>query len=222
MLENDSSPYAIGKRLRFLRNMAGLKRKALADMAQVTPTSISLWEHGKASGIMTPRSMSKILEALKNTGIKSSEHWLRTGIGEDPLLLPKSDKDEKPFVIQEEQEEKLSIKLATSISEEIKLFTSLSHLAVILKIDRASFFPLLEKGDWVGGIWQPATTLKEEKICIIKLNEQLQVAYLKKRNDGNIDVCTEFTKLPAHDDNLSESFNPVFLEIIAPIIRIWR
>lgn len=181
MLENDLSVTAVGKRLRYLRLLAGLSRGSLAKAAQVTETSISYWEHGK-TGLISERSINKLLTAFKNAGIESSEHWLRTGL--TPLNTISTG-------------ENIAQKLLISLGEEIKIFTSLTPLTIVTKIEDSSLLPLFEQGDIVGGIWQTNDSLMHEKFCIVNLDNRLQVRLVKK----------ETFEKPTD---------------VAPIIRLWR
>ncbi len=226
MHENDDSQLAIGKRLRHLRKMAGLKLRILAELADVTTTSISLWEHGKSSGVITSKSMGKILQGLNKSGVTATELWLRKGLGEAPKKISREESPhlQRPEVahkeITEREHNSTLLKLATSKSNEIIHFTSLIEYAVATKLNHSGFTPLLEKDDIVGGVWQPATSFIGGKLCIAKINDLLQVVYLiKGSQEGLFDII--YT-LPPQEIATTEGNKDVLLKTIAPIIRIWR
>lgn len=217
MLEGDDSATAVGKRLRRLRQMAGLSREGLAQEAEVGKSSITFWEHAKAKNPMTPRSRAKILGVIRAKGIDCNERWLLTGLGIPPRPSVTSLSSEQTA----SGSQPITQKLISVLDEEIKLFTSISEFAVIIKIDHASMSPILEKGDIVGGIWQSASTLVGEKICIIEVAGKLQIRKVKRSTQENhfsaayiqYDPTLEYD--PFVIDNLP-------LIRIAPIIRVWR
>lgn len=222
MLENDNSRVAIGRRLAYLRKMARLKRDELAKLADVTGTSISLWENAKSSGPMSVRSMQKILGAFKKSGISATEEWLKGGIGDvpqkiiAPILVEKtSDLD---LLTENHLEKDTLLKLAANLSEEIQKFTSVSPLSAITKMDHNHFSPFLEKGDFVGGVWQSSSALKESKICIIQLENSLSVGYVEKSKKNNLFNI----KYNLNDSYNTEGMNNITLKNVAPILRIWK
>jgi transcriptional regulator with XRE-family HTH domain len=222
MLENDNSRVAIGKRLAHLRKMAKLKRDELAKLADVTGTSISLWENAKSSGPMSVRSMQKILGAFKKSGILATEEWLKGGIGDMPqkIIAPILIENASDFdhLTENHLERDTLLKLAANLSEEIQKFTSISHLSAITKIDHNHFAPFLEKGDFVGGVWQPSTALKEPKVCIVLLENGLNVGYVEKSKKDNLFNI----KYNLNDPHHISGINNVILKNIAPILRIWK
>lgn len=226
MFDNHSSPAAIGRRLKILRNAAKLTISELGALAGISNPSISYWENGQINNPIKSKSMAKLLEAFKKSGIEVDEKWLRTGSGDLPIAqnqvlegvmhppLP------SPLTLQPTLSaasnlatQDSSTQLATILSEEIKLFASLEQ-AVITKIDHSRLSPYLDKGDWVGGIWQSATRSIEEQICIFFWNEQLHVACLKTTSKA-----FHFDVFYSKDDNAIQN---LFLEKIAPVIRVWR
>jgi transcriptional regulator with XRE-family HTH domain len=224
MRENDASAKAQGERLRYLRVMAGLKREELAKMAGVGKTSISVWEHATAdTSLMSMRSRTKLLKAIQEAGVTCTERWLRTGSGTVPKLI----KDDEPLILQSppvkkqfQDEPDLSTRLVMQLSEEIKFFTSLGERTVVTKIDTSYLSPALEVGDIVGGLWQPSHALETGKICILKLQDKLQVRYVKP---GSQPGLFHISYLP-NSAQPTEVFEiqDVFIERVAPVIRVWR
>lgn len=228
MTETNNSPIAIGKRLKALRIIAKLKRVDLATMANVSKPSITYWEHGQINSPIKSKSMAKMLGAFKKAGIIITERWLRTGEGELPTyedgtavvfkeeLLPfiAGHKETAPALKRTD----IATNLATIFSEEIKLFAALEQ-AVMLKVEHNGLAPYIEKGDLVGGIWQPGLNVTREKVCIFSINNQLQVGCIKKRTEENLfDLI--YTN-PAHGITGSTT-SSLFLEEVAPVLRVWR
>lgn len=233
MLENDDSVAAQGKRLKYLRKkIARMNTTALSEEADVGRTSISLWEGGKTENPMTPTSRSKLLSAFKKRGIEVTERWLVEGVGDAPKVVNQSSALEKtPTYINEKAEknpstnihlevEKLKFKLAANISSEIVQFTSLTESTVITKVGHSGFAPLLKPGTLVGGLWQSSALLLEEEICIIKLNDQLQVAHVRKGiKEGSFDISYNWIET---QEPYVPAIKNFFLEMVAPIVRVWR
>jgi transcriptional regulator with XRE-family HTH domain len=218
MLENDESAIAVGKRLKRLRLMAGLSRDDLAQEADVGVTSISYWEHAKPdSNPMKPRNVAKILGAIRRRGVDCTERWLLTGAGLPPRLLS----GQQVSLIEDDQTpESSTVQLLSSLDNELRLFTSSNPLAVIGSIESSSMLPALESGDIVGGIWQPTNNLTVEKICLVIVNDKLQVRRVKKGSKNGLFNLSFLV----YDPNESEPFElkDFPLEKIAPVIRIWR
>lgn len=211
---------AIGHRLRLLRNLAGLKREDLANLSKVSKASISYWEHGRINSPIKSKSMAKVLAAFKEAGVEVKERWLRDGTGEPPkykgqtILFNDGQIPVTPEFSNTDnnQQEDLTTQLANLLSDEIKLFTELQQ-AVIAKIDHDEFSPLLHRGDMVGGVWQDSSTLHEETLCIIKLNNKLTVRCVAPGTEQGLFDITY---------NKKEKLSDCALEKLAPIIRVWR
>jgi transcriptional regulator with XRE-family HTH domain len=201
MTETNDPPVIIGKRLRILRRLAGLTIAEFAALADVSSPSVSYWENGQINSPIKPKSMVRVLNGLSKVGIDVSERWLRRGEGSLPtyqgemIVVPQHENGPEPAP---DQIVDVSTQLAAILADEIKLFTSVSH-AVITKVDHDALSPFLAHGDLVGGIWQPASNLTEETVCIFRLNNKLQVHCLKP-----------------------DSADITALEKIAPVLRVWR
>ena len=81
-------------RLIKLREIAGLSKKALADLSGVNPTTLTHWERltGRTYGI-TDRAARQIIEVFIRQGIECSYEWLVFGEGSPPHQL---EQDSKP------------------------------------------------------------------------------------------------------------------------------
>lgn len=217
-IESDESAVAVGKRLKLLRVMAGLSRLSLAQLAGVSKTSISYWEHGTYRSI-SPRSLKKILEAAKEKGVICSESWLISGVGEPPKPL-------QSLVTSSQTNIETNLTL-DSLSQNPEITEFLSHHSsqgktVILKVEHNGMSPFFEQGDILGGVFIPTKklTLPNEAICIVKINGKLDVRKIRKGSTSNNFNLSYF----AYDKNLSAPFEliDIPLESAAPIIRMWR
>lgn len=224
MLEGDDSPIAIGKRLRWLRRMAGFSRGELAEKAKVGESSITYWERAKSPNSMTPRSMEKVLNAVKTKRLECDERWLLTGLGLPPSIVAPARTSylsdlEQPIYLRDNQA--VLSKLISILDEELKRFTSISELAVITKIDDACMSPIFETGDIVGGLWQASSTLSGEKFCIIELDGKLQVRKVKPAAQEGLFHVTYMQHEVAGKKEAFE-ITSLPLKRVAPIIRVWR
>lgn len=219
LYKNDSSAKAMGARLRYVRKLAHLKRKDLAQRASVGETTISYWEHATfGSSKMTNRSMEKILKAVREAGVECSDRWLREGSGAPPQLMTR--KPSIPNLMGLSEEHDLITRLISNLNEEVKLFASLSSAIVVSKVDIPYMLPAFEEGDIVGGLWQSSANLKTERMCIVHINDELQIRRVKPGSQPGLFSLSYLNYAP----NQIEPFEikDVPLEKVAPIIRVWR
>ncbi|HEX4044228.1 MAG TPA: helix-turn-helix transcriptional regulator [Gammaproteobacteria bacterium] len=212
---------AMGQRLAQMREMVRLKRYELAKLADVDTSSISLWEHGRIPTGMTQKSIKKILDAFKKAGLEASIEWFQSGKGAGPKLINpflvdfnQANISETPHTLNEDL-----IKLATNLSDEIINFSSLTHLAVVTKLEHGGFAPYIKKGSFVGGVWQPSSSLKEEEICIFKIEDKLNVGLIMRNKEEEL---FNISYALISSNNATEKLSNIKLDTIAPVIRIWR
>lgn len=212
----DESPVAKGQRLKRLRQLAGLQTNELATLAKVSVQSISYWENAALSTGFTKQSAVKIVNAVTPKSVVTTVEWLLYGLGDPPYVIPpgyqishESPKTESSEAIQKED-----------IKREIELFRSSHSASIIHNIDHALMVPVFETGDWVGGIWQSSESLAQEKICIVEINNIIQVRKIKPGSktgffDASYLVLDSNSPLPC-------DIRDIPLKTIAPIIRVWR
>lgn len=83
-----SNADARGKRLKSLRMMTGLSRKALEEQYSISASTIQSWEDAKAGGL-TEKGAKRVITVFKREGIRCSIDWLLFGIGFPPQLSNK-------------------------------------------------------------------------------------------------------------------------------------
>lgn len=228
MLENDTSAIAVGKRLRYIRQMANLSREDLAQTANVGKTSISYWEHAtNETSTMTPRSMAKVMKSIRSAGVICTERWLRNGTGPGPRLIHEL-KTISPMLIELLPKEifpvgmdkNISATLSEAVRDEVTHFIALDPSAIVMQVDTTDMCPVFEKDDLIGGVWQPAHTLKTEKSCILFLENSLQIRRVKPGEKDNTFHLHHLTA-DGKPEGLFE-IKDVILDKIAPITRLWR
>ncbi len=214
----DGSAIARGKRLKRIRQLAGLTRDALAAQAGVSKATFSYWENASLSSL-SDKGAEKVVRALAKQGIVCSLEWLLLGIGNSPqikdlmLELPDSDLSatgsaSTPMV-------------KDNLRAEIDLFQSLNADSIITTLVNAAMSPILATGDIVGGVWQPPSSLIDtDKLYIVSFNQQLQVRKVKRTAEAGLFDLSYISYL----SDLTEPFEikAVKLSKLAPIIRIWR
>ncbi len=220
MLENDDSLVSVGKRLSVLRTMAGWSREGLSTAAKVSAQSISYWENANG-GVVSAKSMEKLISAFLSKGIICDEEWIRKGTGDGPLQL-KQGKSSRKLLTQSTNEFG-----NTEINEEIALFLALEkeknqYETVITKMENNTMTPVFEKEDVLGGVLVPAHTvnLTKEQLCIIKFEDKIDVRRVKRGIIPSTFNLSYFSYDPTCD--LQLEMNNVHLEKLAPIIRVWR
>ncbi len=82
-IEGLSSPKARGKRLKFVRKLAGLSRKQLEKKYGISANTVQSWEVAKKGGL-TERGAHRILAVIQKEGINCSIEWLLYGTGAPP------------------------------------------------------------------------------------------------------------------------------------------
>jgi len=216
MIENDGSLEAIGKRLKVLRALSGLNRGSFSAVTGVSKTSISYWEHGRGN-LMQQQSAEKILKALAARGLKCTLAWLMTGSGGAPQALHRSPRKTTLHAF--------NIDIDTlKFGHEIYSFLSTQDpdRTIILQVKNNALVPIAEKNDILGGIFYPANkvNLAREKICIVKINDALDIRRVRKGTSANKFHLSYLS----YDERCHLPFEmaDVELEEIAPVIRLWR
>ena len=77
------------KRLRKLRAMAGLTRKAMTEKYQIPPGTLQNWEMPRFGGL-SERGAHQVIQALTLEGVYARFEWLMMGVGNAPMFAPGS------------------------------------------------------------------------------------------------------------------------------------
>jgi HTH-type transcriptional regulator, cell division transcriptional repressor len=171
ILDQKSTPEARGKRLKSLRMMAGLSRKALEDKYDVSASTMQSWEDAKAGGL-TEKGSKRAIEVFRQEGIRCTVDWLLFGIGLPPQL------SDKLFQQQIQLQEAIDDRTAmvddrTRIVKELLAFRQHNPDAVEFIVPDDGMMPLYHKGDYVAGKrrYNEAITNVVGMDCIIETKE---------------------------------------------------
>lgn len=170
ILDQKSTPEARGKRLKSLRMMAGLSRKALEDKYVLSASTMQSWEDAKAGGL-TEKGAKRAIDVFRQEGIRCAVEWLLYGIGLPPQL------SDKLFQHQVQEEEgsdtKGIINEERAIVNELLAFRQHNPDAVEFIVADDGMSPFYAKGDYVAGK-RRYTDMIEHLIgldCIIETKE---------------------------------------------------
>jgi transcriptional regulator with XRE-family HTH domain len=142
-----TSPEARGKRLKSLRKMADLSRKALTIKHQISASTIQAWEEGKAGGLTT-KGAQRIVNALREEGVYCTVEWLIHGQGHAPYLA------ERVFIGAAESAMPNYQATAESeiVSRELLTFRQLNHDVADLVVSDDGMYPFYQVGDVIAGV----------------------------------------------------------------------
>ena len=151
-------------RLRKIRAMAGLTRKAVAEKYQIPPGTLQNWEVPRFGGL-TERGAQKIIRCMAIEGVYASVEWLMLGVGAAPTLAS-----------QPAGTRLLGKKLAgqKKVDQEIEYFKKLHKKSVVYHLKDQSMQPQYQAGDVFVGVSRVAP--KEIKalanrLCILQIDE---------------------------------------------------
>lgn len=148
ILDQKSTPEARGKRLKSLRMMAGLSRKALEDKYSVSASTMQSWEDAKAGGL-TEKGAKRAIDVFRQEGIRCAVDWLLYGIGLPPQLGDKL--FQQQIHLQAMLEDRIEITEERAIVNELLAFRQHNPDAVEFIMPDDGMAPLYKKGDYVAG-----------------------------------------------------------------------
>lgn len=86
ILDEKSTPEARAKRLRRVRNLANLSRKALCEDGLINVNTLKGWELGRYGGLPKDGA-EKIIQRIAREGVHCTLDWLLHEIGPGPRLI---------------------------------------------------------------------------------------------------------------------------------------
>ncbi len=177
-----SSSQSRGKRLKSLRTLADLSRKALEKKYQISASTIQSWEDGKAGGL-TEKGALRVTSALRNDGVQCSTEWLLYGAGMGPQLTEKM-----PLHFAEAAENYQLVAEDRNLDDyaiiqELQVFRRSNQNTIDMIVLDDAMAPYYNFGDYVGGKRRSQTELEEliGQDCIVEMaNGEILLRRLKK------------------------------------------
>lgn len=183
-IKNDQTN--IGRRIKMVRNLAGISRKDLENKHGISMHTLQSWELGRNP--ITEKVASKLVEIFHSNGVNCSTQWLLNGEGKSPSLLdshftpyPTIEKDIAPLFTQE-----------NIIQKEIEFFKTNNHNAVVIMVTDDAMEPIYANGDFVGGIQYMDTPQINQCVghdCIVETSEGIFFRRLLQRKNGFALAC---------------------------------
>ena len=146
-----SHPEARGKRLKSLRMMTGLTRKAMQEKYDLSAGTLQGWEDGRYGGL-TRKGAERILSAIIGEGVHCNLDWLLFGTGIGPHMMdtvgcnPSDDSGKytnNPNNVP-------SVEIA-SIMDELLHFRKRNPGVIDMMIGDDGMYPHYQIGDFVAG-----------------------------------------------------------------------
>ncbi len=143
-----SRPQARGRRLKSLRKMADLSRKAMTVKHEISASTIQAWEEGKSGGLTT-KGAQRVIAALKDEGVFCTLEWLLHGEGQSPYVT------QKAFLGARETPSEflntVTLSDADIIAKELNVFRTLNDDVLDMLVYDDGMCPHYQPGDTVGG-----------------------------------------------------------------------
>lgn len=204
----DASAEARGERLRKIRNLANLSRKEICDSEDLNLNTYKGWELARFGGLPVDGA-SRVTQRVAKENVICSVEWLLYGIGQEPYLLPHSNKFN-------------TLDSNTLILKEILVFQSFYPDATFTEIQDDALVPLYMPGDYVAGIKVYGNNISNviNQPCIIGLkNGDVLVRHLRLGQNHN-----QFQLVASNINSTSINIYSVESELkfAAPIIRHYK
>lgn len=210
---DDDSAIARGMRLRRLRTIAKLTSEQLAKKAGISRQSLSYWENANQHGLSF-KGAEAITRSLNENGFKCDFNWLWWGLGDEPYVISEGIKDYMSTAAFT-----TSLYPEDSRLEEIKLFKQSASNTVVMEVKHDSMKPLYQQQDWIGGHWRPLSPRLLGQVCILEVNDCLEVRICKKRTENGYSFC-----FMTYSEETMEPFELVNKAPpqVALVTRLWR
>jgi transcriptional regulator with XRE-family HTH domain len=138
-----------GDRLKRIRHLANLSRKALCEQGNLNLYTLQGWEVGRHGGL-TRNGAKKILALLTDMGVICSMEWLMDGLGTPPTISTSVH-----TLAQHKTSTKNMLDDPTCIQHELHYFNQLHPYAINLRVLDDGMSPYYLPGDYVAGIKRP-------------------------------------------------------------------
>lgn len=163
-----SSGKARAKRLKSLRKMTSLSRKAFSAKHLISQGTMQNWETARFGGL-TEKGARNVLEALRKEGIHCAFEWLMYGIGTGPtlsdMLYNSNGRGERRTRREQPNPQ--------ALESELTKFKQLHRNAVHLEVQDDFMAPIFQPGEIVAGKRRigDAISTVVGKYCIVDTNK---------------------------------------------------
>ena len=168
-----SSATARGKRLKSLRMMADLSRKAVEKKYQISAGTLQCWEDGRYGGL-TEKGAKRFISALIQEGVECTSEWLLHGIGVGPQATDKLYLGSILNLEMESQspDEQQPIE-DIAIVQELLTFRRFNSNAIDIIVKDDGMEPRFLRGDYVGGRRRYGESIIEliGRYCVVETNK---------------------------------------------------
>ena len=174
---HSASAESRANRLRYLRKLVRLPRRAFDEKYDIATGTLQNWEDARYGGL-TEKGAKKILIAFAKEGLHCQLEWLLYGQGEPPQEFH----GHKSFPFQEKNFKKATQNPPTQIQKELQLFEQSHPNTVSIHIPDKAMEPILHPNDLVAGIWKYNQDIDNavDKVCIVQTqNQEVIVRMLK-------------------------------------------
>lgn len=149
MTDEKSSADARGRRLKSLRKMTDLSRRAMSEKHGIPAGTLKDWELGRQSGL-TEKGAKRAITALAAEGIHCDIDWLLYGIGSAPVVSDKLYNPSAPLRVEQSSEPYRDEK--TSVVMELRFFRQQHDNATDFLVVDDGMGPHYKVDDYVAGI----------------------------------------------------------------------
>ena len=173
----NAKPIQQGKRLRSLREMTCLSRRAFSRKHGIPLGTLQNWEEGRY-GELSSETANRLLGCFSSENVFVSYEWLMQGVGSRPHTTFEAQKKE-----QLKQVRKATAEKGNSIAEELKVFHELNPGSMDFIVPNEAMMPCFEVGDLVAGpryFGDDLVKLKGRCCIIQKQNGETLVRMLEK------------------------------------------
>ncbi len=176
------------ERVRDLREMTGLSRRAFAQKYKLPISTMQNWEDLKGNGL-TERGARKLALILKSEGIYCTAEWLMHGIGATPQFSERLTRVHEPGVTYSFPKSMSDDAQTSQLNEELNLFRQhYPKTATDLVVKDDAMTPRFVAGEYVAGIryYDKAIETLIGVDCIVQLaSGEVMLRTIKKGNLPN-------------------------------------
>lgn len=146
-----SDPKIRGERVKKLRNMANLTRRAMCEKSTIKPQTLIGWEIARHGGL-SKVGANKVISRVAQEGVICTPEWLLHGIGQGPTIIP--DYDQTAAIVQPDRTAINDVHHdeTQNIIKELQLFKKQHNNTIEFIVKDDAMLPVFTPGDYIAGI----------------------------------------------------------------------